>query len=255
MCIKSIPIILILVTMLTVPALAGPYFARGSYYAGTGEIWGTDAGNELFDDGLHGDGAAGDGVYGAVVTADQEPGPHEWKIANEDWSENYPLNPLFPESNAVLYLMSPGEVIQFRLDTNTLGEDWQPAAYAVACSHFGIPLPDFDEFELIGSPPELGEWLFGIPVVMEEDLWYTLVTIAAPGVHEFKFRIIDTWKLCNLGIHYNMFIGQNFTFETVDPQTDVLFEFNPLDGRGRAVVGGSVDVENLSWGWVKGLYR
>lgn len=254
MCIKTVPCILFILATVTGSAIAGPYYARGTYYAGTGEIWGVDSGNELFDDGLHGDGVAGDGVYGAYVTADQDVGPHEWKIATEDWSENFPHNPLYPMANAVLFLMSPGEVIHFQLDTNTLGEGWQPETNAVACSHFDIPLPGF-EFELIGSPPELGEWLSGIPVVMEEDLWYAFATIGAPGAHEFKFRVIGTWDFCNLGIHYNMFRGQNFTFETVDPLTSVRFEFNPLDGRGRAVLETSIDVEKVSWGRAKGLFR
>ena len=254
MCVRIIPCILLLMVTAAAPALAGPYYARGTYYAGSVETWGYDAGNELFDDGNHGDGAAGDGVYGAYVTADQEPGPHEWKISTEDWTENYPNNPAYSMSNAVLYLMDWGEVIHFRLDTNTLDEGWQPATNAVACSHFDIPLPDF-EFELIGSAPELGEWLSGIPVVMEEDLWFAYATIAAPGLHEFKFRVIDTWNLCNLGIHYNMFNGDNFTFETTEPQTIVRFEFNVVDGRGRALLEGNVDVEDMAWGQVKGLYR
>jgi hypothetical protein len=254
MCIKAIPFILLLIAMVATSALAGPYYARGTFYAGSGETWGYDAGNELFDDGNHGDGAAGDGVFGAFVTPDQDVGPHEWKIATADWTENYPNNPIYPMANAVLFLLNPGDVIHFRLDTNTLDDGWQPATNAIACSHFDIPLPGY-EFELIGSAPELGEWLSGIPVVMEEDLWSAFATIAAPGAHEYKFRVIGTWDLCNLGIHYNMFRGDNFTFETTDPLTEVRFEFNPVDGRSRAVLEGSVGVEEASWGQVKGLFR
>lgn len=251
---KLIPSILVLIVMTGTTALAGPYYARGTFYAGSGEPWDFDAGNELFDDGNHGDGAAGDGIYGAFVTADQNDGPHEWKIANADWTENFPLNPMYPMANAVLFLFSPGEVIHFRLDTNTLEEGWQPAANAVACSHFRIPFPGY-EFELIGSAPELGEWLSGIPVVMEDDLWFAFATIGAPGYYEFKFRVIGTWDFCNLGVHYNMFMGDNFSFETVDPLTVVRFEFNPVDGRARAVLHGSVAVDQASWGQLKSLFR
>ena len=215
---------------------------------------GYDAGNELFDDGLHGDGAVGDGVFGAFVTVDQDPGPHEWKIATEDWVENYPNHPDYPMSNALLFLMAPGEVIHFQLDTNTLEGSWQPATHAVACSHFDIPLPGF-EFELIGSPPELGEWLFGVPVLTMEDLWVAYATIASPGHHEYKFRINGTWELSNLGVHYNMLRGENFTFETTDPMSSVRFEFNPNDGRSRVVFLGSVPVETTSWGEIKALHR
>jgi len=255
MCARTILPILIIPWMVSASVLAGPYYARGTFYAGTGEIWGADAGNQLFDDGQHGDGAAGDGIFGALVTADQEVGIHEWKIANEDWTVNYPNHPTYPMANAILFLLNPGDVIQFRLDTNTLEDGWQPATNAVACSHFLIPLPGYDEFELIGSPPELGQWLSGVPVVMEEGLWYIPLTIAAPGIHEYKFRVIGTWDFCNLGIHYNMFRGENFIFETVDPMSRVRFEFNPLDGRSRAVVEGAVDVDRSSWGRVKSMFR
>jgi hypothetical protein len=236
------------------PAFAENYHARGTFYAGTGETWGFDAGNQLFDDGLHGDDAAGDGIYAADVIPDQDGVFHEWKIANEDWTENYPNHPTHPMANAILYLLNPGETIHFHLDTNTRGEGWQPAAYAVACSHFTIPLPGY-EFELIGSAPELGAWETGIPVVMEEDLWTARTTIASPGAYEFKFRVIGTWDYCNLGVHYNMFYGDNFTFETEAPDIMVRFEFDPHDGRARAVCEGSVKTELASWGSLKGLYR
>ena len=252
---KAVLFFLFPIILISAQVFAGPYYARGTFYSGTGEIWGTDAGNELFDDGLHGDGAAGDGIFGAFVTADQDVGPHEWKIATEDWTENYPNNPTYPMANAILFLLDFGDVIHFRLDTNTLGEGWQPATNAVASSHFMIPLPGYGDFELLGSPPELGEWLWGIPVVMEEDLWYLPVTIGAPGVHEYKFRVIGTWEFCNIGIHYNMFRGENFTFETVDPMSVVRFEFNPLDGRSRAVIEGAIAVDRSSWGQVKSTFR
>lgn len=244
--------ILLLLALAAIPSLAGPYYARGTFYAGTGDIWGCDAGNELFDDGEHGDGAAGDGVYGAYVTADQDVGPHGWKIGTADWSEGYPHHPIYPTANAVLYLMEPDDVIRFRLDTNAVGGGWQPESGAVSCSHFTVP---GSEFELTGSAPELGEWLEGIPVTMDETPWHVSVTIAAPGAYEYKLRVIGTWDICNLGLHYNMFIGDNFAFETTEPQTEVRFEFDPLGGRARAVVGGQVAVAEASWGRLKGLYR
>jgi hypothetical protein len=247
------PWILLLLAAAAVPSLAGPYFARGTYYAGSGGIWSCDAGNELFDDGLHGDGAARDGVYGADVTADQGLGGHEWKIATADWSESYPFSPANPLANAILYLEYPGDVIHFRLDTTTLDGGWQPATNAVACDHIDL-YPGF-EFELIGSAPELGAWQFGVPVATGETGWFTDVTIDAPGVYEYKFRVAGTWAYCNLGVHYNMFIGDNFTFETTAPQTKLRFEFNLLDGRARAVPATNVQQDAASWGRLKALYR
>ena len=56
-----LPLVLLLLPAL---ALAGPYYVRGNFYCHDGETgaepggtcWGWDAGNEMFDDGLHGDG-------------------------------------------------------------------------------------------------------------------------------------------------------------------------------------------------------
>ncbi len=250
--IRSVLILLMMILSALHALAEGPYYARGSFYAGSGEPWNFDEGNLLHDDGQHDDGAAGDGIYGGWVTADQEPGWHDWKIANADWTENYPNHPAYPLNNAVLTYFTPGETIHFRLDTNILGDGWQPAANAVACSH---ALPEEADFELIGSPPELGEWVEGIPVVMSEDLWVTPVVIAEPGFHEYKYRVVGTWDVCNLGRHYNMFIGENFTFETHEPQAAVRFEFHPLDGRARAVVEESVATEGMSWGGLKSVYR
>ncbi len=247
------PWILLLLAAAAAPALAGPFYARGSYYAGSGGIWSSDAGNELFDDGLHGDGAAGDGVHGAFVTADQDPGGHGWKIATADWSESYPFNAMHPLANAILYLEYPGDVIHFRLDTNTLGGGWQPATNAVACDHIDF-FPGF-EFELIGGAPELGDWQTGVPVETGEAGWFADVTIGAPGVYEYKFRVVGTWDYCNLGLHYNMFVGDNFSFETTAPQTKLRFEFNLIDGRARAAPATDVREDTASWGLLKALYR
>ncbi|MBK9304448.1 MAG: hypothetical protein IPM94_11305 [bacterium] len=249
---RALPWILLLFAA-AAPALAGPFYARGTFYAGTGGIWSCDAGNELFDDGQHGDGAADDGVHGAFVTADQAPGSHGWKIATADWSESYPFNGMHPLANAVLYLEYPGDVIHFRLDTNTLGGGWQPATNAVACDHISLT-PGF-EFELIGGAPELGDWLTGVPVETGEAGWFTDVTIGAPGVYEYKFRVVGTWDYCNLGVHYNMFIGDNFIFETTAPQAKLRFEFNLIDGRSRAVPVTDVHEEAANWGQLKVLYR
>jgi len=234
-------------------AWAGPYHARGSFYAGSGEIWHADAGNELFDDGLHGDELAGDGIHGGWIKSDQPPGFHEWKIATADWSAAYPSNPDYPLANAVMVYGSASEYIHFRLDTNHRGEGWQPSSNAVACSHFAWP--NEAQFELIGSAPELGDWLAGIPLVMDESRWTAFATIGTPGAHEFKFRVQGTWDYCNLGVHYNMYRGDNYRFETSAPQTLVRFEFDPKDGRGRAYVEGSVAAEPSRWGDVKALYR
>jgi len=230
----------------------GPYYARGSHYAGKGEIWGVDSGNQLFDDGDHGDGIAGDGIYGAYVVSDQPPGGHEWKIANADWTENYPNNPNYPMENAYLYTFDDAETIHFRLDTNFVGDSWQPAANAVACSHFS---PPETAFEVIGSPVELGEWQFGIPATLVDGIWTVDVTITETGLHEYKFRVVGTWSVCNVGIHYNMLMGENFDFVQDESVRTYRMQFNTIDGRGRALDMGPVDIRTVAWSALKALYR
>lgn len=243
----------LLIGLVTAAVSAPPYYARGSYYAGAGDVWAADAWNQMHDDGLHGDGAPNDGVYAVWVQSDQPPGRHDWKIANLDWTENYPHNATFPMSNAVLYTFDVGEWIHFRLDTNTRGDGWQPEANAVTCSHFSVPLSGTD-FELMGSRPELGGWISGIPLVVEDGVWVARATILEPGPLSFKFRLIGTWDVCNLGIDYNMFIGDDFTFETVDPNVRLRFEFDPADGRGRATLDAPVLVDPTSWSVLKSLF-
>ena len=45
----------------------------------TNNCWGYEAANEMFDDGLHGDDAVNDGVWGAWVTCHRPTGRHEGK--------------------------------------------------------------------------------------------------------------------------------------------------------------------------------
>lgn len=233
-------------------AAAGPFYARGAYYAGSGGLYGFDAGNELHDDGLHGDGAAADGVYGVWVVADQLPGFYGFKIANSDWSELFPHQPTFPLSNARVWIDGPGDVVHFRLDLNSEPGGWIPAANAVATDQ---PAWDGVDYEVIGSAPETGSWTSGVAAARVGSMLVAEIPIATPGAHEFKFRVVGTWDVCNFGAHYNMLIGDNFTYATIMPGATVRFEMNLATGRGRATELTPTSVNAASWGRVKGLYR
>lgn len=229
---------------------AGPYYARGSFYAGGGGTWNADAGNLLYDDGLHEDGAAGDGVYAGDVIPDQPPGFHEFKIANFDWTENWPLHPSYPTDNARLLTTIPGEKVRFRLDLNPRA-GWQPVAGAVTCDH-GMPAGTV--LELMGGAPELGSWSSPVAVVDDGGVWTTVVHIAAPGSYEFKLRNAGNWDW-SFGAHYNMLIGSNFAFTTTVPGTAVRFLFDTSDGRGYAAEFDETPARATTWGRVKSLYR
>lgn len=229
---------------------AGPYYARGSFYAGGGGTWNADAGNQLYDDGTHGDAVAGDNVHEADVIPDQPPGYHDFKLANFDWTENWPHHPSRPTDNARLLYTEAGEKLHFRLDLNVL-PGWQPEYGAVACDH---ALPPGLVLEVIGSAPELGSWVTPMPAVDDGGVWTTVVHIATPGYYEHKFRGAGSWDW-PLGVHYNMLMGANFSFTTVTPGTAVRFLFNPRDGRGYAAEFDETPARATTWGRVKSLYR
>lgn len=248
---KSVVIaVLALVTIAAAAQAAGPYYARGSFYAGTGGTWSATAGNQLFDDGLHGDGAAGDNVYTADIVSDQTPGTHQFKIANADWSELWPHNPNFVLENAQLVTASPGETIHFRLDLSTR-TGWQPATGAVRCDH---DRPAGLALELIGSAPETGSWTTPVAVVNDAGVWTTVVHVAAVGSYEFKFRGAGSWAW-PFGVHYNMGAGDNFTYTTSAPDAAVRFHWDEADGRGFAAEFDETPTRPASWGRIKSLFR
>lgn len=233
-------------------ALAQTYpdslYARGDFYAGCGEPWCAGPGNQMFDDGLHGDGAAGDSVWGGAVVTDQPPGDRQWKIATRDWSQNWPLHPIYNMSNAHLLTTAVAETLRFRLDLNARG-GWQPLQGAVWCSH---GLPEGVGLEILGSAPELGSWTTPVPAAVSQGVWSSAVTIASPGTYEYKFRSVGTWEWA-FGMHYNMGPGDNFQFTTDTPDSEVLLQFDANDGRSRVIP--RVPVKSTSWGRIKHLYR
>jgi hypothetical protein len=236
---RPLPLVVIALLIAAAPASAlGPYYARGDYYAGSSGTWNFDAGNQLFDDGLHGDGAAGDGVYGASVTADQAAGMHDFKIANTDWSENWPYDYYRPTTNARLWITGPGDVVHFRLDTNANVEGWLPNPNAVATDHFA---PPGTAFEVLGSDPETGLWTgAGIPATLTGTVWRAEASPAAVGWHAFKFRSVGTWDVCSFSMLYNMpaVAPQDAAFEywTGSPGARVVFELDVEKGQARALV-------------------
>lgn len=229
---------------------AGPYFARGAFYAGSNGIWATDAGNQLYDDGLHGDGAAGDSVFACTVLSDQPPGDYPFKIANGDWTENWPTSSQYPTENAHLLTVGSGESIHFVLDLRARA-GWEPLAGAVACDHgwaTGTAL------EIMGSAPEMGAWASPLATVDDGGVWTTVITIATPGDYEFKFRQAGNWNWA-FGPQYNMGVGGNFHLTTTIPGTSVRLLYDTHDGRAYAHEFDVTPARPASWGRVKSLFR
>lgn len=243
------------------PAAAGPYYARGDYYCPGGTCWAADAGNELFDDGLHGDGAAGDGVYGCLVLATAGAGWYGFKIATVDWSQAYPTVPGFELANAQLYLNGPMELVQFTFDANIHTHDGLPDDAEVGQPDRNIvwtdhALPPDAALEVIGSAPELGAWNGGVLMIDRGAYPYlqAWATIAAVGSFEYKFRTVGSWQAA-FGLDFTAPPGRNFTFTTRKPNQYLLFQLDPASGRSFLVDLTDVPVEPTTWSGLKALFR
>lgn len=243
--------------------VAGPYYARGDYYCPGGACWAADAGNELFDDGLHGDGAAEDGVYGALVTATGAAGWYNFKIATTDWSQAYPTVPGFELANAQLYLTGPMELVQFTFDANIYTHDGLPDNVEVGQPDRNIvwtdhALPPGAPLELMGSAPELGAWNSGKLLVAdtgERAYLQAWSSIATPGTYEYKFRTTGSWQVA-FGLDYTAPPGRNFIFTTRAPNRYLMFQLDPRSGRAFLVdLTDEVPVHPTTWSSLKALYR
>jgi len=237
----------------------GPYYARGDFYCSPAlegttppdSCWGFGPSLELFDDGAHGDDAAGDGVYGAWVAVNQGPGMLQFKIANAPWTFAEPSVPAEPFVNGRLFTTAPGEVVHFRLDLGDPPYGWLPAI-AVANDH---AYPAGATLELMGSAPELGAWGTGLAAEKVGTIWQKKVTIATPGTYEYKFRVLGTWAIANFGYHYNNNYGANGAFATHAANTEMIFQFDERTGRIRAIDDANVPARTSTWGRLKEIYR
>jgi hypothetical protein len=233
-------------SLLAATALAGPWFAKGDFYCAPG-CWNSDGGNEMFDDGLNGDGGPGDGIHGRTVVPDQNGGRHEYKVAMCDWSQSY-----HPFCNLWVWTAGPGDPVLFTYDTNVYADGWVPTTNIAWTDHYA---PAGTMFEVIGSAPETGSWGSGQAANLSGGVWSRFLTVAAPGNYDYKFRAVGDWNVMNIGGEGGAPCGFNASYTTVVPNTDVLFEFNSMTGRVRAVVLGPTPTGKTSWGQLKTIYR
>lgn len=228
---------------LSLPASAQPWYARGSFY-GTG--WPADAGNEMYDDGTGGDAVAGDGIFSRLITEENGLGRQEWKTANFDWTRN------FPPYNQFLHIEVAGAQVLFTYDSNSYADGWLPDSNIVWNDHFA---PTGSTFEVIGSAPELGEWITGVGATDVDGIYTVDVTIVTPGSYLYKWRANGNWDDFVLGSNgASGGIGDDLDFETTSENEQVKFEFDPAVGRVR-VITGAVAVESSTWGRIKALNK
>lgn len=228
-------------------AFAGPWFVPGDYYDCGAGTWCFDANNEMFDDGLHGDGAAGDGIFGVYVPSNQAVGKHEFKFAYGDWSTSY-----HPNCNLWVYIENMNDVIHFTYDTNTYADGWVPTT-SIYWSDKMYPAGTM--FEVIGDAPETGAWGFGVPGVLNGSVFEVTINIGTAGGYGYKWRAVGDWNVQNFGGEGAVPCGFNAGYTTAFDNQDVFFELDTATGRIRATPLDPTSTEEASWGSVKKLFE
>jgi hypothetical protein len=227
-------------------AQAGPWFAKGDYFAGVNGNWNSDAGNEMFDDGTNGDAVSADGIFTRDVTTDMGVGRHEWKAALDDWSS------AFPGTNQWVYIFAPSDVITMTLDTNFYADEWIPNQNIVWNSQ---PMPVGSTLEVIGGAAEIGSWGSGVAASLIGSVWTLQVNVATPGFYEYKWRANGNWDDFVFGLDGAASAGGNLGFETTEEGESVRFELNVDTGRARVVYEDTVAVDPSTWSQIKSNYR
>ena len=93
---------------------------------------------ELFDDGLHGDGAAGDSVFGAYIPAQVEGATVEYYLYAEDDANQVTLNPVEGAANPYSYNVTSPGVITPIIDVREIDENFYPVNFGLLYTVKGI---------------------------------------------------------------------------------------------------------------------
>ncbi len=211
----------------------------------------------LYDDGLHGDGAAGDSLYGVDIVVDQPAGVYYWTIGTMS-SGGYP-NPMFPYCacrgsiwSVRLWTSGPGDVIHFAFDQRRSG-GWIPVP-GVACSR---GRSTNSPMAVVADPNLLTSFdLMGVKhaAAIHDGRWEAVVTIPSIGTHTFAFVGLDA-SVIFTDTYNSPCTCTAPTFRTSVLRSDVLFQFDESTGRMRAVVLGATPAAQSTWGSLKTRYR
>ena len=197
-----------------------------------------NAGNQLYDDGTHGDLVAGDGIFSADITI-ATAGRDEWKVtAWGSWATT------FPSSNSWLITTTPNQVVKFTFNTNTLGAAWLPNNNVLNVND--MPMND------IVAVGDLQGWNNAGPQVMHDDgldgdwlagdgiyCWHYVV--ATPGTYSWKAVISGTWDAW--GIDNRNINASNASITTTNPNQNVYLYLNKNTGRVTSSIDVPVPVE------------
>ena len=190
---------------------APSWFVRGDFNG-----WGTS--DPMYDDGTHGDSAAGDGVYTASVTV-AAPGRHEFKVASEDWAAAFPGS-----GNSWLETTAAGETVTVTLDTTTSADGWLPETGAIGVS------TDPGTWTAVGDWQGWDNAAAATAMAAAGGGAYELVTaIAVPGSYQFKAVKTGTWDA--VGADGRSVNAATAAFETTAADQQVTFRLDALAGR------------------------
>jgi hypothetical protein len=201
------------VTTLSAFALfpAPAWYVRGEFNG-----WGTS--DPMFDDGTHGDGSAGDGIYTAQVTiATAE--RYEFKVTSEDWSVSYPGS-----GNSWLETATADEAVTITFDTNVHDDGWEPTT------------------NIIGVSTEPGAWTAagdwqgwdnGNPAtaMMSQGGGVYEFTTAIGSLGSYQYKAVKTGTWDAIGTDGRSINAGTASFETTVTDQNVTFKVDALAGR------------------------
>lgn len=257
--------LLILLIALTASATPVPVRAERLYVSGEfcQACWNAPPADacRFYDDGLHGDGAAGDQVYGATITADRPAHNYRWFIrtTNDSGSDTYGAIPFCWCTTPPVYMgvwtSGPGDIIQFRYDPRPPVAGWQGCGLV---NDHGMP-PD-TQLDVTVDPNEEYGGAYGVFASNRTGtIWSSVIRITYTGTHRYVF----TGR--NYPVRFSLTYNGGCacqpgeetlpTFRTTLPDTDVLVQFDESTGLVRAIVGGVTPVLGTSWGELKARYR
>lgn len=215
---------------------------------------------QIYDDGLHDDLAAGDGVFGAIITSDLPPGEFGYDIGSDDVFQpaGWPHALCCPYPTARLFTSQTGETIHFRYRGGA-APGWSPLIPG-GSDH---DVPAGSTMQLVTAPTLTSNLCYErvfTPMQLVDGIWECVITVAEPGIHFYAFRAVggSTEVYFTRAHNYGQAVGwcEDFPYHTtLATGTDVRFQFDSRNGAFRAVELGPTPNERSTWGQIKTRYR
>lgn len=179
---------------------AGPYYMRGDFNG-----WNAD--NVMTD--------MGGGHWQGTITGLNDGQAYEYKLANADWSENW------PGSNGKIQGNAAGQAT-FHLWLDSGADGWNPAGPRAGYDDLGWG------WEIMGA---FNGWSDPVASLtnMGGGLYSGNYTVATPGAYEFKFRKAGDWGI-SIGGDFGNSAG-NASVTTTLPDQVVQFQLDLPNGR------------------------